>query len=292
MFVIIFLFLCITAASTLEAVPPHDELVEEIMQTARKSFLIKENIEVLKTLVYEQNFTNSQTNSAHPIGNGTDKEREKSTLVSSLKHFLNGEGSGYDSETSEEDKRRDNFFKYIVGLYNEFPLVRVGYNNPCEFDKNTGYVTVCFFIQPKYHHAALVFEYPGWWNSVNAEMFHLTYAEESGSHENKKKVFSVRREGKEDIINRLVWAKNNKSGNDENPDRGILRWYPYCTFEVNLTQMYKALSKVGWEALKRKHSYNYMGLVSHNCCTYVAEQLEEMGINLRYKKRYPLDIAG
>ena len=288
MHIFVLLFLWFFSGS-LEAVPLHEELVDSIMKAARKNLTVEENVEALKHLVYEQDFTNLQEADVNRRVGTSVVDPEKSTLVSSLLHFFSVEGSGLGSETSEEDQRRDKFFKYLVGLYKEFPLIRIGYNNPREFDRSKGYVTLCFYIQKKYHHAALVFEHPGLFGGIDAALCHLTYGEESGSGTKREKVYRIRREGREEIINKLVWAKNNKSGDDESPDRSILRWYPYFTFEVDLKRMYKALSKAGWSALlERKHSYNYMGLISHNCCTYVAELLEEMGVNLEYRKSYKL----
>lgn len=305
MYLIALLFLCIFP-NALQAMPSHEEFVDSIMKAARKSLsveeeaakrnlssketeesqtmlkaVVKSNIVTLRELVYEQNFSNVQR---APV---THRRDQSPSLVSALTNFFSLKNSG--AEIPEEDRERNRFFDYLVSLYAEFPLVRIGYNNPREFDRSKGYVTLCFFIQKEYHHAGLVFEYPGLLWGVNAELFHLAYGEESGSGDKGKKVYRIRREGKEKIINRLIWSKNNNSGDDERPDRSILKWYPYATFEVDLKKMYKALSKAGWSALlEKEHSYNRMGLISHNCCTYVAELLEIMGVNLEYRRSYKL----
>src|SRR5258708_2435081 len=149
MYFLILLVWCFLSTS-LEAAPPHEELVGDIMEAAKKSFGVTSNVAVLKRLVYEQDFDDLQ---------GVDDPTPLS-LFQRLNPF-SAVGSGFEPETPERssDKRRDKFFNYLVGLYKEFPLVRIGYN-PSEVDPTRGYVTLCFLIQPDYHHAALVLEYP------------------------------------------------------------------------------------------------------------------------------------
>lgn len=294
MYVFFFLFIWILSTS-LEAAPPHDELVDTIMKTARRNLSVQKNVGMLKHLVYEQDFTNLQA--THVNANANQKagissvDAERPNLVSSLLHLFNMERSGFVSEISEGNKRRDKFFNYLIDLYNEFPLIRIGYKPIPKFAPDTGYVTLCFHILKDYHHPVLVFEYPGFGGSVDAALCHLAYGEDlefCSGEKKRKEAYRVYYQEKETIIDKLVWTKNNKNGDQKNPDRGILRCYPYFTFEVNLNQMHKTLSKIRQEALKNKYPYDRLGLIHHNCCTYAAEQLEEMGINLRYRKSYNL----
>lgn len=153
--------------------------------------------------------------------------------------------------------------------------------------RGKGHATVVFKLQKNYDHAGLVFEYIDSRGSCVASFVHLALLDDSSFDLSSGKPtadYKVHYKDSEYIVSRLVWDKSNTPGKR----RDILQYYPYKTFEVPLDAMLRVIERVKIDDRERTYRYNVLGLFAHNCLTYVAELLEQLGVALAYRSSYTL----